>query len=303
MSQHPTPASSDGSLYRLEITTDAPELVSSILIDANYLQGTEIVDEDDASPRLVSYVRSAHAPSTVQVRAELDELLDSLQDVDWELETFEAQESESWQSSWKESFEPTSLSPRLVVQPPWSNLPPRSDGTVLTINPGMAFGTGHHATTRVAAELLDARLDQFEGTPSLLDVGCGSGILSMAAFELGADPVEGLDIDREILDIARSNLERNALTDHIDLSLRAVGDLETTYDIVVANIRSRILRELRDELLERTTPGGILILSGVMVEQRKDFVEDFLSPLPETWRVIRELERENWVGFELERRE
>lgn len=296
---HSTPDGSTGSLYRLEIATDAPQLISSVLIDAGYLQGTEILDGDDTD-RIVSHVRTPHPPSTEQIRAELDDLLASLESVDWELTAFEPRDDESWKSSWKESFEPTSLSERISVQPPWSELPEPEEGTMLTIHPGMAFGTGHHATTRAASALLDARLEALGGTPSVLDVGCGSGVLSMAAARLGAGPVLGLDIDREILQVARENLERNALTDDVDLSIQPVGELETTWDVVVANIRSRILRDLRDDLMARVAPGGWLLLSGVMVDQGEAFREEGL-PTSSDWRLEREIERSNWLGFELQR--
>jgi ribosomal protein L11 methyltransferase len=122
----------------------------------------------------------------------------------------------------------------------------------------------------------------------------------MAAARLGAGPVLGLDIDREILQVARENLERNALTDDVDLSIQPVGELETTWDVVVANIRSRILRDLRDDLMARVAPGGWLLLSGVMVDQGEAFREEGL-PTSSDWRLEREIERSNWLGFELQR--
>src|SRR5699024_1151004 len=139
-------------------------------------------------------------------------------------------------------------------------------GTKLVIEPGMAFGTGTHETTQLCAAKLDRLLadaPEDQPPPSVLDVGCGSAILSMLAARLGAQPVVGIDVDPVAVEVARQNLACNELTEQVDLSTRPLAKIARHYDLVVANILTHILLELRDDLLQRVRPGGTLLLSGI----------------------------------------
>jgi ribosomal protein L11 methyltransferase len=172
----------------------------------------------------------------------------------------------SWQTSWKDYFHPVQLSPRVIVGPPWEDFEAPEDGTRLVIEPGMAFGTGGHETTQMCATLLDERLADTPGL-DILDVGCGSAILSMLARRLGAGEVVGVDHDATAIEVAEENLVVNDLAGRIDLSTTPVDQVEGTFDVVVANILTHILLDIRPGLQARVADDGVLMLSGITDEQ------------------------------------
>jgi len=172
-----------------------------------------------------------------------------------------------WAERWKEHFKPLAIGPRVWIVPSWERefrAPPGA--VVITLDPGMAFGTGQHATTALCLELLEAGLAE-PGGKRLLDVGCGSGILAIAAARLGCDDVLAIDNDPVAVAVAHENVAQNGVGD----AVRATGDdvaaLGQTFDWVVANIIAHTLIELARPLVERTRPDGSLVLSGVLETQ------------------------------------
>ncbi len=206
----------------------------------------------------------------------------------------------SWETAWKDYFHPTVIAPRVIVGPPWEEFEAPEDGTKLVIEPGMAFGTGTHETTQLCAERIDRLLAESEEPPTVLDVGCGSAILSMIAKRLGAARVVGIDIDETAVDVARENLRVNDLGGDIELSTTPVGQLGETFDIVVANILTHILLHIREDLVARVAPGGVLLLSGITEEQSDQIREAFLG---DGLVEVAMDQKGEWVCFELRREE
>jgi ribosomal protein L11 methyltransferase len=173
---------------------------------------------------------------------------------------------DAWRDAWKEHYRPFSLTPQLVVRPPWEEYNAKPGEHVLVLEPGRAFGTGLHATTTLVARALDRAKDQLAGH-HVLDVGTGSGILGLAALMLGAERVVLTDIDPDAVEVARENAERNGLLAKV--SLHATTDLSVfgTFPVVVANIEARILEPMAEELTARLAPGALLVLSGILVGQ------------------------------------
>jgi ribosomal protein L11 methyltransferase len=169
-----------------------------------------------------------------------------------------------WASAWKERWQPQRIGRRLVVVPSWQSHSARPDDLVLTLDPGMAFGTGTHETTQLCAEALE-RIDPTGH--SLLDVGCGTGILALFGARLGARPVVAVDNDADAIAIARANAIANGLADRLRLAVSSDVGVAGTFDIVVANILLATLCELADAISRRVAPGGMLILSGLLVDQ------------------------------------
>ena len=171
---------------------------------------------------------------------------------------------EPWRDAWKEHFRPTRLSPRLAVCPSWCEPPAYEAGVeVLRLDPGRAFGTGTHETTRLCLALLDRRLAEVP-VARCLDVGCGSGILSVAVARLGVPHVVALDIDSQAVAATRENATRNGVERRVSAlcgDLRAVAG---SYPLVVANILYQILLGLAPVLAVRVAPGGVLVLSGLL---------------------------------------
>lgn len=179
----------------------------------------------------------------------------------------------SFMTAWKQYFKPAKVSERFFVHPPWDV--PRAAGTevLLSIDPGLAFGTGTHETTRLCLRALDRVLVR----PGLavLDVGTGSGILAIGAALLGASPVVANDIERAALTATRENAARNGVDGRIDVSLKPLAEVTGRFDVVVANILFHILVDLAEELRRHVAPGGALVLSGVLGVQDEALLEAF----------------------------
>ncbi len=198
--------------------------------------------------------------------------------------------AEDWARAWQENFRPVKVSPRLWVRPPWEKAPLREGEMEIIIDPGQAFGTGHHPTTALMLSALD-RLASAVPLGAVLDVGCGTGILALAAARFGARRVVALDIDPEALAAARRNLEWNRVS--VEISSQRVETLSERFDLVLANISAWELSRLAQALSARLAPGGRLFLAGFLEkelpEMRKIYREKGLE-------VLEEETREEW-GF------
>ena len=177
--------------------------------------------------------------------------------------------SEDWSTSWKVNFKPLRIGRRLLIVPSWEEPQPQTDDIVLRLDPGMAFGTGGHETTRLCLELLEQIMDTMPTllTPAVLDLGTGSGILAMAAVQLGAGRVCALDIDPLALEVARENLAINGLADLVECSTTPLESLNGCFDVILANILAEELVRLAPLLTDRLAPGGSLVLSGILAEK------------------------------------
>lgn len=184
---------------------------------------------------------------------------------------------QNWLEAWKEHYRPIPVAKRLVIVPAWMDAP-KSDRIAIRIDPGMAFGTGTHPTTQLCLELIeDCFINPSPVTPPpspVIDVGCGSGILSIAALKLGAVRALGVDVDEGAIANARQNARLNGIGDELVLGVGSVREIREgrfafmQAPLVIANIlASVIIRLLGERLGELVTPGGTLILSGILQEQ------------------------------------
>lgn len=180
---------------------------------------------------------------------------------------------ENWVQLTQAQFDPIRISERLWIVPSWHQAPD-PDAINLILDPGMAFGTGAHPTTRLCLEWL---LQEVRPGASMLDYGCGSGILAIAAARLGAGEVYGVDIDQQAVDAACRNAEANAV--HATFS-DAVTAVEGQFDLVVANILANPLRILAPAICASLRPGGKLALSGLLIEQAEELIEIYRPWLP-----------------------
>ena len=175
-------------------------------------------------------------------------------------------EEEDWQSAWKEHFPVLHIGKRTVVVPTWREYKPKRSDLIIEIDPGMAFGTGHHPTTRMCLELLEELV--MPGV-DLLDVGCGSGILSIAAAKLGAGSVLGLEVDPVAVRVAQANVQKNGVAPTTRIALGTLPHPaipRDSYDITVANISAKVVTVLAGELVAVLRSGGTLIVSGILRE-------------------------------------
>lgn len=172
-------------------------------------------------------------------------------------------EDEGWKDGWKAFFRGAPLSARVGVHPPWEAPPARP--VAVCIDPGLAFGTGTHETTRAVMRVLDDRLGD-RPPLDVLDVGCGSGILSIAVAKLGHRAV-GIEIDPVAAQNAVENVARNGVGDRVRLVVGSADAVEGRFPLVVANILAVILVEIAPQIAARCAPGGTLVLSGMLHEQ------------------------------------
>jgi len=198
--------------------------------------------------------------------------------------TVEELAEQNWVQLTQSQFDPIRVSERLWIVPSWHEAPDPA-AVNLILDPGMAFGTGSHPTTRLCLEWLERNVS--DGC-TLLDYGCGSGILAIAAARLGAGKVAGVDIDPQAVEAAYANAERNGVSALFADSAQPVAG---EYDLVVANILSNPLRVLAPAICAHVRPGGRLALSGILREQAEEIIGIYAAWLPLTVADT----REDWV--------
>jgi ribosomal protein L11 methyltransferase len=198
----------------------------------------------------------------------------------------------NWRDGWRAFFKPLVLSTRFGVHPPWTE--PLEVPHAISIDPGMAFGTGSHATTRGVMQALDDLLAA-RAPISVLDVGTGSGILAIAAAKLG-HRVLGVEIDETALQNARENVEANGA--EVDLQVGSSADVEGRFDLVIANIIAPILIDIARPTMARVAPTGDLLLSGVLDWQVDDVLAAY-APFTLVARTVVEGADSPWTVLHL----
>lgn len=271
----------------LEIACDVPAELADVVSDyLTILTGSGVCVENlsvdafspDEIPDSLRMTVKAYLPADVdpapkmaELEAYLLELTGRRPGFDLPAPTITQVRSEDWSTSWKVHFKPLRVGTRLLIVPTWEDAAALPGDLVLRIDPGMAFGTGGHETTRLCLELLEKIMDDGcrAAAPSLLDLGTGSGILAMAASLLGAGRILALDIDPDAVEVARENLALNDLTDKVECGTIPLELLEEGFDIILANILAEELVRLAPGLAARLNPGGSLILSGILAEKEE----------------------------------
>ncbi len=197
---------------------------------------------------------------------------------------------QDWAENWKRYYKPFRVGERIVIKPSWETYDAQEGDLVLELDPGMAFGTGTHETTFMCMQ----QLERFV-TPccKVIDVGCGSGILSLAAAKLGAGDVLAIDLDESAVKVARENVHKNALDGVVRVEH---GDLlehrEEKADVIVANIIADVICALCDPVKAHLLSGGVFICSGIIREREED-VQRALAAAG--YRVCHRLEKGEWV--------
>lgn len=255
-----TPKEKPNAWYALDVELEpaAREAVEYALMEAGAL-GTETTETADST--ITGYF--ADVPSRERVRAELFEALRIYELPSSSVRDMSVREIEErdWLGEWKQSWQPVEIG-RFIIAPPWSDIADRPDRLIVRIEPGMAFGTGTHETTRLC---LDAIQKHFSGG-SFLDVGTGTGILAIAAAKLfpGAR-IEACDTDAAAVAIARENAAANGVAEQINFRTGSVDDSTASADLVCANLTADVISQLLPTLVSLSC--GKLILSGILETQ------------------------------------
>ena len=185
-----------------------------------------------------------------------------------------------WRDAWKRYFRVSRLTRQFVVVPSWERFTPGPDDIAIQLDPGMAFGTGTHASTRLVLEEIQALADAgaVAARTRVLDVGCGSGILAIAAVRRWPGATcAAIDVDPIAVTATADNAAVNGVADRIAASGRALTELGEAFPLVLANIQAHVLRALRDELIACTAPGGTLVLSGLLTPQAQPLADEFVA--------------------------
>jgi ribosomal protein L11 methyltransferase len=187
-------------------------------------------------------------------------------------------DQEDWATSWKANFRPERVGRRLMLKPTWEEFNPQTGDLVLELDPGMAFGTGTHATTRLCLETVDRLAEEglFAGDEvAVLDVGCGSGVLAIAAALYGARRVVAIDIDPVAVSVAQENALLNRVAGTVSVTATPLAEVPGRFELVLANILAEDLVRMAGDLTARVAPGGRLVLSGILVEKESLVREGF----------------------------
>jgi len=274
---------------KIKTTTEAVEVVSNILYDVGVggvviedsndlilqdkdLGNWDYIDESLLENKFDGAIVKGYLPEGEDLLDKLGFIKDSVEKIPLynldkglgEVTTSEMFE-EDWEDAWKQYYKPKKIGEKIVIKPTWENYEASSDEIILELDPGMAFGTGTHETTMMCVQ----QLERYVNDRSIVfDIGCGSGILSIAAAKLGAYKVIGVDMDNVAAKVSKKNVEENRVEDRVDIrkgNLMEVVNGKAT--IIVANIIADIIKLLAADVPEYLEKNGIFIASGIILEK------------------------------------
>ena len=298
----------------INTTHEASELVADILYNISN-QGVNIYDKEDlieliSSQDFWDYVDKEELEKSeiVQVKAYFnpDEIASKMQEVEKELENLKKNscfalgslemivddvDSDLWWENWKKTYKPIDAG-KIMIVPNWIN-ETFDNKIVIKMDPGMAFGSGEHASTRMCLKFLQ---ETDLSSKSLVDVGCGSGILAIAAKSLGAKDVESYDIDDVAVSAAKKNAALNGFEDIKVENSNLLDKSNKTYDVVVANITSEVLKMLAKDLEKYVKIDGVVIISGILTSLEEDVLKAFIKL---GFKVLERKCEGEWVAFKL----
>lgn len=279
---------------RVNTTEEKAEQVSNMLMGWG-AQAVSFVDAHDTPiyepmPGEVIYWTNTIVVGLFDAEHPMAEVINQLQNVSFFKNNLEYKleqlEDKDWEREWMDNFHPIKFGQRLWVCPSWRDIPDPSAVNVM-LDPGLAFGTGTHPTTALCMQWLDQVIQPDQ---TVVDFGCGSGILGIAALKLGAKRVIGIDIDPQAIEASTNNAKRNNVAGQIELYLPK-DQPSLTADVVVANILAGPLAELKAVISGYVKPGGLLALSGILTSQAQTVIAAYADEF--TFNPI--AEQEEWV--------
>ncbi len=248
----------------------------------------ELLEKDRSSAVVHIYI--SEEDNAVEAAEYVKELL--LADkIEFEIIT-ELVNDSSWADGWKKFFKCTEIGDRLVIRPSWEEYENTDNRVVLSIDPGAAFGTGTHATTSLCLGILEKYVSK---DSTILDIGCGSGILSIAGVLLGAEKAVGVDIDAQSVRVAKENAEINNVSDKTEYLVGDLADkVSGKYSIVCANIVADVILKLLENVADFMDDSAVLITSGIINIRREDVVDGFARF---GFKITEEHSKDNWHAF------
>jgi ribosomal protein L11 methyltransferase len=188
---------------------------------------------------------------------------------------FKDVDDEDWSTSWKKYYKPVRISERVTIKPTWEEYISAEGEVVVELDPGMAFGTGTHETTQMCARLLEQRL---KAGDTVIDVGCGTGILSIIASKLGAGQIEAIDIDDIAVRVAKENCEINNVSHNVNVSKGVLKDINIKkVDLIVANIIANVIIDISELVPYYVGANGYFVASGIIRERKQEILDLYRS--------------------------
>jgi ribosomal protein L11 methyltransferase len=292
---------------------------SPLLIDAlsNFITeiGAQGVSQEELLPQSADdfpetkdqEILAAYLPHDTRLEkrlSSLDRYINSLSQIfpDMDKPTFKTEviTDPNWGEEWKKYFKPLRASKSIVIKPTWERYAPQGHDIVIEIDPGMAFGTGQHPSTRMCLEALEELMlkeREIKGW-RVLDVGTGTGILGIACAKLGAERAVCVDIDKKAIEIARENAKINEVQDRVWFINRDVTTVNEHVDLIIANLTAKLLLQLRSHLVSLLEKGGYFILSGIIEQNKPEIEKHFCSGSLTLHQAITEKE---WVCYVLKK--
>ena len=268
---------------------------SNLEQDALEIAHIDLIDEDLVNKdrtKSIIHLYIADSDNAVEVLSFLKERM-AAAGIKFDIDS-EIVDDTDWNENWKKYFKAFEIGDKLAVCPSWEEYNNKDNRTVISLDPGAAFGTGTHATTSLCLEILENKI---KDTTTILDVGTGSGILAIASMLLGAKSAIGVDIDALSVKTANENAKRNGVSDGTEFIVGDLADkISGKYDIVCANIVADVIIRLFDNVADFMKEDGILIISGI-IDIRAAEVEK--AALNHGFRILENLTREEWHAYVL----
>lgn len=288
------PANHDETEEPFGESEDIKDVISQILFENFPCEG--IVLEEETFKELKRTARVAGMrvffsamPDVSEIKQVISENLAEAIELSFDMVPIE---DKDWSEEWKKGWMPTKISEKIVIRPTWREYEPKDGEIIVNLDPGMAFGTGSHETTRLCVLAMEKYMPE---NAELADIGCGSGILAICGVKLGAKSAVAVDNDALVIPIARDNATLNNVEDKIKFfeatSANLVGK---TYDFVCANILHNVLNEIMGELKKLLKQGGKLSLSGIL-DEKEEIVQTAINR--EGLRVLDRMVLGHWVGL------
>ncbi len=283
---------------RITVTTsnDASEAVANYLFEMETF-GVELKDAADSTTSLTAYY-----PLDDRVNTRVKNLRDFLSKLPtWGIQPHPAKidlkrvESEEWTDAWKSAFPPQRIGKRLLIAPTWHKIPPDEARILIRLDPGMAFGTGYHPTTRLSLEMLEQTIEPHQ---HVADIGTGSGILAIAAIKLGAKQIDAIELDPTAIPVAETNFAINGVAQQIRLHQGdGIKTADGKYHLIVGNILTKVILPIIPHCPSRLRPEGHIIFSGILDSELQEVQEVLAENGLQCIHVMREAEAEvMWVA-------
>lgn len=293
-----------------ELAEAVAEVLARFAPDGVVIESTKVITDDaDNEGRVVGPLRiSAYLTMDNQIEETRQKITEAL----WYLgrirplpgPQFTPIVEKDWSETWKQHYQPIAIGKRLIIVPAWMEID--AQGRIpIRIDPGMAFGTGTHPTTQLCLEAIEECFDEDQNLQTAIDLGCGSGILAVAALKLGAQHALGVDIDADAMRAAIKNAETNDVSSSLEVGLGSLDEIKAgafsmqSAPLVFANILAPVIIKLFDQGLgDLVEPAGKLVLSGILAEQAGDVAS---AAHRHGFTKIEQLHSGDWVALLVER--